>query len=484
MFSLAKPTTDKLEAAGINVDKFLVELTRKVMNDFGRKFYPNDPIGYVFGVHHDTAYRHVHVALLSSTLNGQGVSCSSSKDKWHESAKNRVERWDYVHERVNHLVQQELKDTASRARDQEQREIEKRITQQREENERLRDKVWQELTRIQASSNEMYLKRQRLLAQRDESDRHYARLAAMSRTENGIYQERLDQYFKELGTVKKSKEKIYFRLSNMASYGRPLGDLLSLVKQPLSSSAEVKKLIASAQQSKFICASNLRILETQRNAAREAIDFDINEVNVKIYRDRKLIEFMNSTAFNYGKFVNTENKVDSLHATIKKYRNDGIYASFIDQFNRITGLNISLPPKRNTDINPAKIIVRSDDNNYSMRLANDLSSTLDKVSTPINKAVLDVMRYEADQSVIRQKIVMSEAVDIAKKSKEAKMDIYNKRQAEMKRMKELDEAGLSPKNEPEPIPADQINVVRNPPPMRTKITPRNYENKPDRGIQF
>jgi len=75
----------------------------------------------------------------------------------------------------------------------------------------------------------------------------------------------------------------------MASYGRPLGDLLYLVKQPLSSSAELKKLISSAQQSKFICASNLRILTTQRNAAREAIDFDINEVNNKISRDRKLI---------------------------------------------------------------------------------------------------------------------------------------------------------------------------------------------------
>jgi len=182
------------------------------MNDFGRKFYFNDPIGYVFGVHHDTAYLHVHVALLSRTLNGHGVSCSSSKDNGHEYAINRVERCGYVHERVNHLVQMEIKDSESRVRAQEQREIEKRITQEREENERLRDKVWQELTRIQASSNELYLKRQRLLAQREESDRHYARLAYISRTENRVYQERLDQYFKELGIVKKSKEQIYFDL--------------------------------------------------------------------------------------------------------------------------------------------------------------------------------------------------------------------------------------------------------------------------------
>ena len=297
----------------------------------------------------------------------------------------------------------------------------------------------------------------------------------------------------------------------MASYGRPLGDLLSLVKQPLSSSAELKKLIASAQQAKFICASNLRILETQRNAAREAIDFDINEVNIKIYRDRKLIEFMNSTSFNYGKFINTEMKVDSMHATIKKYRNYGMYASFIDQFNKITGSNISLTPTRNTDVHPAKVIVRSDNSYHSFRLANEVSSSLEKVSTDVNKAVRSVMKYQEDISIVKLNNTFRIYQEIKKKSNDAKVDQDNKMKEENKLKEDLPKVALSTERKLDPVQCAPLHVVSNPPPQDSypinsyQITRsnhlrciatlnvarksevfriRHFKIQPDRGIQF
>jgi len=54
VFSMSRELHDKLVAAGINPDRMLQSTMKKVMAKFGEQFHPADPIGYAYGIHHDT----------------------------------------------------------------------------------------------------------------------------------------------------------------------------------------------------------------------------------------------------------------------------------------------------------------------------------------------------------------------------------------------------------------------------------------------
>ena len=60
---------------------------KKVMRRFNERFHPNDSIGYAYGIHHDTANLHVHVAICPRTENGSYVGCSTSRSNQSKHKK-------------------------------------------------------------------------------------------------------------------------------------------------------------------------------------------------------------------------------------------------------------------------------------------------------------------------------------------------------------------------------------------------------------
>ena len=90
VFSMSKEQHDALTDAGINPDQVLHSTMKKVMRRFNERFHPNDSIGYAYGLHHDTANLHVHVAICPRTENGSYVGCSTSRST-HSKHKKQMD---------------------------------------------------------------------------------------------------------------------------------------------------------------------------------------------------------------------------------------------------------------------------------------------------------------------------------------------------------------------------------------------------------
>ncbi|MBN8708131.1 MAG: hypothetical protein J0I10_02050 [Verrucomicrobia bacterium] len=68
---------------------------KKVMRKFAESFHPGDSIGYAYGLHHDAAHLHVHVALCPRTEKGCYVGCSTSRfsQTKHKRQMDRIRSW-------------------------------------------------------------------------------------------------------------------------------------------------------------------------------------------------------------------------------------------------------------------------------------------------------------------------------------------------------------------------------------------------------
>ena len=95
VFSMSKEQHDALTDAGINPDQVLHSTMKKVMRRFNERFHPNDSIGYAYGLHHDTANLHVHVAICPRTENGSYVGCSTSRSSQsrHKKQMDCIKSW-------------------------------------------------------------------------------------------------------------------------------------------------------------------------------------------------------------------------------------------------------------------------------------------------------------------------------------------------------------------------------------------------------
>jgi hypothetical protein len=95
VFSMSKEQHDALTGAGINPDQVLHSTLKKVMRRFKERFHPNDSIGYAYGLHHDTANLHVHVAICPRTENGSYVGCSTSRSTQsrHKKQMDCIKSW-------------------------------------------------------------------------------------------------------------------------------------------------------------------------------------------------------------------------------------------------------------------------------------------------------------------------------------------------------------------------------------------------------
>lgn len=92
IFSMSKEQHDALVAAGINPDHVLHSSLKKVMRRFAEKFHPGDSIGFAYGLHHDTAHLHAHLALCPRTAKGSYVGCSTS----HASRSRHKKQMDMI----------------------------------------------------------------------------------------------------------------------------------------------------------------------------------------------------------------------------------------------------------------------------------------------------------------------------------------------------------------------------------------------------
>ena len=92
---MSKEQHDALTDAGINPDQVLHSTMKKVMRRFNERFHPNDSIGYAYGIHHDTANLHVHVAICPRTENGSYVGCSTSRSSQskHKKQMDCIKSW-------------------------------------------------------------------------------------------------------------------------------------------------------------------------------------------------------------------------------------------------------------------------------------------------------------------------------------------------------------------------------------------------------
>ena len=95
VFSMSKEQHDALTDAGINPDQVLHSTLKKIMRRFNERFHPNDSIGYAYGLHHDTANLHVHVAICPRTENGSYVGCSTSRSMQsrHKKQMDCIKSW-------------------------------------------------------------------------------------------------------------------------------------------------------------------------------------------------------------------------------------------------------------------------------------------------------------------------------------------------------------------------------------------------------
>ena len=95
VFSMSKEQHDTLTDAGINPDQVLHSTMKKVMRRFNERFHHNDSIGYAYGLHHDTANLHVHLAICPRTENGSYVGCSTSRStrSRHKKQMDCIKSW-------------------------------------------------------------------------------------------------------------------------------------------------------------------------------------------------------------------------------------------------------------------------------------------------------------------------------------------------------------------------------------------------------
>ena len=95
IFSMSSEQHDALVSAGINPDQVLHSSLKKVMRRFAEKFHPGDSIGFAYGLHHDTAHLHAHLALCPRTARGHYVGCSTarySRSK-HKKQMDLIKSW-------------------------------------------------------------------------------------------------------------------------------------------------------------------------------------------------------------------------------------------------------------------------------------------------------------------------------------------------------------------------------------------------------
>lgn len=103
VMSMSSELNDKIKKAGLNPDMVLISHMKKVMKDFQDKFYPQDRIGYAYGLHHDTDHLHAHIYLVNRTEKGRHVAYSRPL-KGKSSPRRQLDQMGFCDARLNKIT--------------------------------------------------------------------------------------------------------------------------------------------------------------------------------------------------------------------------------------------------------------------------------------------------------------------------------------------------------------------------------------------
>src|ERR1035438_9332055 len=68
-----------LKEVNMSVDEHLQEIAKSTMRRFQEKYYPNEKLGYILGIHHDKTHIHAHILLYPTTEQGRSEERSVGK---------------------------------------------------------------------------------------------------------------------------------------------------------------------------------------------------------------------------------------------------------------------------------------------------------------------------------------------------------------------------------------------------------------------
>jgi hypothetical protein len=90
VFSMSKEFHEAIVQAGRNPDMVLKGIVERTLRSFQEKFHPGDPVGYSYGIHHDTDNLHAHVFIHPRTRDGVFIGMSEQlKQKAERGAASR-----------------------------------------------------------------------------------------------------------------------------------------------------------------------------------------------------------------------------------------------------------------------------------------------------------------------------------------------------------------------------------------------------------
>ncbi|MDX2225593.1 MAG: hypothetical protein SFY92_00620 [Verrucomicrobiae bacterium] len=112
IFSLSNEFRDKMTAAGLNPDEVLKSIVVKTMRNYSDNFHPGDPLGYCFGLHHDTDNLHAHVFVHPRTRDGERVGFSNQLARYRHNWNGQKDKLGFVKKSADVQINQWLKRAA------------------------------------------------------------------------------------------------------------------------------------------------------------------------------------------------------------------------------------------------------------------------------------------------------------------------------------------------------------------------------------
>ncbi len=91
-----------MAAAHISVDEALEDISRTVLRRFQERFYPDDRLGFMVGIHHDRKHIHAHVVLFPTTEKGKLLAVSDGLRK--KGRSYREDRLTFLRETTQTLT--------------------------------------------------------------------------------------------------------------------------------------------------------------------------------------------------------------------------------------------------------------------------------------------------------------------------------------------------------------------------------------------
>jgi hypothetical protein len=104
IISMSKDLMSEIEDNGGNIDYYLSKAMKRSLLNFQKEFHPGQKIGYAFGIHHDTAHRHVHIFIHNRTEKPDGSKgdhvAMSNPLKGRVDSKPRLDQIGFVKEQM------------------------------------------------------------------------------------------------------------------------------------------------------------------------------------------------------------------------------------------------------------------------------------------------------------------------------------------------------------------------------------------------